>query len=1162
MSGSLIYTARTNRLLSPNSTPQVESTNNINQPTARVIQPYEHPLQTVLNATQNMTSTQDKTTFFNDNSNGIVEMPALNVATTLWQPFGGDILNVQGLKSSPNSAGFQYYGKSIALSDDAKFLAVSAWQTSEISNNMVDIYQYSDISNIWQKIQRIENDTSQYTYHGYYMTFNTLSDNTTRLFIGDDSGSNTNNNLNQGSVTMYELSGNQFIQKGRQYGDVDGLFAALVDQKQDSYIVVAGPTNDTSNKIRKISIYTPDFSTRVLTLILPKSFGSYSPADIQIDQSSNYIYFIQYTPSSSSTERQDLYIYNIKNYLEDPNIQEITLSEEANLAKQFESVNNEANNSVSRKYIGSLSVSNNGEYIVVGKTFLQADVYHLDKETREVDLVYQIYPPKDTGFEGEFAENVSMSGDGKRIAIFFHGTIPYRGGVIIYETQDYQEWHQIANNIVGDDFDDGTHYNVLNNQISLSADGRVIAIGYPFAETPELRIDAGFARTYRLTDNTSILKVDSDGVTFNGPLELDVLHVKDAVKFTNNNNIHMGYLAGDAAISGSNNIRLGLNAGHHAESQSNCIAIGTRAGYSEQSALSVAIGNEAGKSAQGEQSVAIGNEAGNTGQQEHSVAIGNDAGQTGQGQRSVAIGNDAGETEQQEYSVAIGNQAGETEQGERSVAIGNDAGQTRQGQRSVAIGNQAGESEQGESSVAIGNDAGETRQGEDSVAIGHGAASNNQGDLSIALGRGAGEFSQQNQSISIGLFAGSENQQESSIAIGNNAGRFTMPQQGITIGTDSQGTLKDSIDESYASFGPISIGYKSASKAAGHFCSVAIGANSMRDCQNSHADVAIGRFSLPYLEEKQYNNDEPKVSSGNNVALGATTGTAMKNGNRNIFIGAGSGITYDERQDILDYESFDPPNDENNQNKYVMNDNIYLGSRINALTQNVDNEIIIGSNINGDQPGRGTNVMILGNDALQRIIIPSYQNLKSITPEYEGQLYIDSNNNLKVYEFPKNLAIQVFPLIYGVQNSYGNENTYTTFNQDGAAIMTMPIGARMSWNELGEENIFAEYLLNENPTHNAYQINVNIQDINVENTATDVIVFVKSFNDKLQQGIQLIEMQELPLQNGDNNDIILESQLLSNNNVAYEQVGIMLRASETQAVSVQVNTGSISLINQ
>ena len=84
----------------------------------------------------------------------------------------------------------------------------------------------------------------------------------------------------------------------------------------------------------------------------------------------------------------------------------------------------------------------------------------------------------------------------------------------------------------------------------------------------------------------------------------------------------------------------------------------------------------------------------------------------------------------------------------------------------------------------------------------------------------------------------------------------------------------------------------------------------------------------------------------------------------------------------------------------------------------------------------------------------------------------------------------------------------------------------------------------------------------MENTATDVIVFVKSFNDKLQQSIQLIEMQEWTLQNGDNNNIILESRLLSNNDVAYEQVGIMLRASETQHVSVQVNTCSISLINQ
>ena len=1134
MSGSLIYTARTNRLLSPNSTPQVESTNNINQPTARVIQPYEHPLQTVLNATQNMTSTQDKTTFFNDNSNGIVEMPALNVSTTLWQQFGGDIQNVQGLKSNPDNDGFQYYGRSVALSDDARFLAISAWNTPEISNNVVDIYQYSDISNIWEQFQRIYNNTSPDTYHGYYITFNTLSDNTIRLFIGDDSGTNTNN-VSTGTVTMYELNSSNFYEmKARQFGDEDGEFAALVDQKQDSYIVVAGPTNDTSNKIRKISIYTPDFLTRVLTIIVPTSFGVYSPADIQIDQSSNYIYFTQYSPGSTSTETQDLYIYNIKNYREDPNIQEITLTEEANLAKQFTSIPNETNNSVSSTLTISLSVSNNGEYIVVGRTWLQANIYHLDKTTDTIRLVYQIYPLKDRGFEGEFAENISMSGDGKRIAILYNGTIPYTGGVIIYETQDYLEWHQIGNQIVGDDFNDGFLSRSLNNQISLSADGRVVAIGYPFAETPETRINAGYARTYKLTDNTSILRADRNGVSFNGPLELDVLHVKDAVKFTNYNNIHMGYLAGDAAKSGYNNIRLGRNAGHHAESQSNCIAIGTRAGYSEQSALSVAIGNEAGKSAQGEQSVAIGNDAGQTTQGQRSVAIGNEAGNSQQSALSVAIGNGAGYSQQSALSVAIGNGAGETGQGEQSVAIGNEAGNSQQSASSVAIGIGAGKSAQGEQSVAIGNEAGNTGQQEHSVAIGNDAGQTEQGQRSVAIGNDAGETEQQEYSVAIGNQAGETRQGERSVAIGNDAGQTRQGQRSVAIGNQA--------GESEQGEYSVAIGNDAGESEQGEH-SVAIGHGAATNNQGE-LSIALGRGAGEFSQQNQsisigyqagHYNQGP-----NSIAIGTQSGFHTDYGVDNIMIGNKSGY---------------------NENPTLLNKCVYIGNYIDSKSD-TQNEIILGNDITTGLPGRGTNVMILGNDALQRIIIPSYQNLKSITPEYEGQLYIDSNNNLKVYEFPKNLAIQVFPLIYGVQNSYGNENTYTTFNQDGAAIMTMPIGARMSWNELGEENIFAEYLLNENPTHNAYQINVNIQDINVENTATDVIVFVKSFNDKLQQGIQLIEMQELPLQNGDNNDIILESQLLSNNNVAYEQVGIMLRASETQTVSVQVNTGSISLINQ
>ena len=768
----------------------------------------------------NITSISDKTTFFTDNPNGLVEMPALNVATTLWQPFGGDILNVQGLKSNPDTPGFQYYGRSTALSDDAQFLAVSAWRTNEISNNVVDIYQYSDISNIWQKIQRIESNTiSEILKHnGFYLKFNTLSNNTIRLFVGDIKQIDENDDqYRDGYVTMYELSGNEFIQKARQESDENARWSVYVDQKQDSYIVIGSPTDDNSYKIRKINIYTPDFSTKVLTLIVPKSFGYYCPLNVEIDQDSNYIYFMQYSPSSTSTETQDLYIYNIKDYIDNPPSEEITLNEEDNLAKQFKSIPNQANNSISETSIMGVSVSNNGEYIVVGKSYLQADIYHLDKETGEVDLVYQIYPPSNTGDQGEFAENVSMSGDGKRIAVFYHGTIPYTGGVIIYETQDYQEWHQIGNNIVGDDYQDGVFQNRNNNRISLSADGQVVAIGYPFAETPETRVDAGFARTYRLTDNTSIMRVDRDGVTFNGPLELDVLHVKDTIKFTNNNNIHMGYLAGDAAKSGSNNIRLGFNAGHDASTAFNSVAIGSYAGKNGHSS----------------------------------------------------------------NSVAIGYFAGYIDQSLNSVAIGRQAAQNNQSADSVAIGRQAAQNNQSADSVAIGYYSGHRDQGTNSVAIGHSAATNNQGELSIALGRGAGEFTQQNQSISIGYQAGHVYQGPNSIAIG--------------------------------------------------------------------------------------------TQSGFNTDYGAD----------NILIGHQSGY---------------------NGNPTILNKCVYIGNYIESKSD-TQNEIILGNDISSNMLGRGTNVMILGNDELQRIIIPSYQNLKTNTPQYDGQLYdgqlyIDADNNLKVFESP------------------------------------------------------------------------------------------------------------------------------------------------------------------
>ena len=288
--------------------------------------------------------------------------------------------------------------------------------------------------------------------------------------------------------------------------------------------------------------------------------------------------------------------------------------------------------------------------------------------------------------------------------------------------------------------------------------------------------------------------------------------------------------------------------------------------------------------------------------------------------------------------------------------------------------------------------------------------------------------------------------------------------------------------------------------------------------------------------------------------------------------------------------------------------------------------------------GRGTNVMILGNDELQRIIIPSYQNLKQfrdlvieeVTPHfdtdnksgyvifkiiynevssqnetvigkpihsnfpniyiyslyfdhgkpgyvffevemdlsdaqtlhtlsfelhppiYNGQLYIDPSGSLKVHETDNLPANIVFPLIYGVQNLNDRR-----FYDLGSAVLIIDAGARMSWGSLGEENIYQEYIFGENTSHSAYRVNVKLEYINVENPATDIVLFVKRFNNQVE--VQYLGSQEIPLVEGDNNFLILNSQL--GPTVGYEQVGIMLRGSENKKVSVRVLNGLITLVN-
>ena len=1032
-------------------------------------------------ATQNMSSTGETTNFFITNPDGLVQMPSLSINSMIWKQFGGDISNSLALRTNPNSdPNWQYYGMSNAISNDGQFLAVSAWQTTSSAYNLVDIYQL-DTTNNWTKIQTIENTNNQNTYHGYYLRFNQTTQGIIRLFIGDKAGIDTTTTTNfvSGSVTMYEYdnTNNLFLLTITKYGLIEDYeYHSIVAQTGDSKIVVGAYGQ------KRIYVYSPDYPQNFTAIIkIPDDFGVDIPSDIKISRD-NYIYFTEYTPSSSNISKNDLFIYNIANYTG-----EVVLRQDDNIARDISSIPSQADNTISRSYEGGLDISDDGQYVVLGRSWLSAEIYRVDHTTDTITLLQTIKPDLDTGFSGEFAVNVSMSADGSRIAVSYNPKIQYSGGAIVYETTDYITWRQIGNKISGDDYFDGIINNTLNTKIDLTRDGSTLVIGYPYAEDTQTVRNAGVVKTYSLNYNET-MKVDKDGLVLFEPLEIDVLHVKDTIKFPNNNNIHLGHLAGDSASrSAQNNIRIGYEAGfQHTQDENNTIAIGSRSGSYGQNKSSIAIGYFAGHRDKQQNSIAIGIQSGYDKQQPDGISIGNRSGYLNQSDNAIAIGHDAGFKEQQPKSVAIGPYSGSNNQQFASIALGYNAGNSNQQQSSIAIGRQSGNNQQQQYSIAIGDNAGKY----------------NLGDSSIAIGKNAGYH----------MILDSENSD-------NN-------KDNILIGTNC-GTSPNDRDNNAAN---------------------------INNC------IYIGRDINPLSPNETTTNEIILGSNISNNVIGRGS-NSMILGNQlieRVILPSYSNLK--QFRDLV-IEEVTPHFDTDNKSGYVIFKIIY-----NEVSH--QGETVIGKPIHPNFP----NIYIYSlyfDDGKPGYIffevemdLTDAQTLHTLSfelhpPIYNGQLYIDPSGSLKVHE-TDNLPINiVFPLIYGVQNSYGEENTTRIFYNLGSAVLIIEAGDRMSWGILGEENIYQEYIFDENTSHNGYRVNVKLEYINVENPATDIVLFVKRFNNREEQ--HYIGSQEIPLVEGDNNNLILNSQL--SETVRYEQVGIMLRGSENQKVSVRILNGLITLIS-
>lgn len=159
------------------------------------------------------------------------------------------------------------------------------------------------------------------------------------------------------------------------------------------------------------------------------------------------------------------------------------------------------------------------------------------------------------------------------------------------------------------------------------------------------------------------------------------------------NNLHFGRNAGDA-VTGSmeNNVFIGKEAGQLLVTGNNNVCIGYLAGQDADTNASdfIAIGNQTGLNKAGTNSINIGRESGHTKGPANSVNIGYRTayfcGNHSEGNLSINIGHLAGETRPGNSSINIGAYSGTVGNQGSCINIGNMAGRFGSGAASVSIG--------------------------------------------------------------------------------------------------------------------------------------------------------------------------------------------------------------------------------------------------------------------------------------------------------------------------------------------------------------------------------------------------------------------------------------------------------------------------------------------
>jgi uncharacterized delta-60 repeat protein len=448
-------------------------------------------------STETQTTLNLKAPLVNPSFNGTVSIPSLTGNVSI----GKSIISNKNIISGWNKLGqdidgegqYNQSGNSVSISSDGKIMAIGA-----IDREHVRVYKLNESTSSWQQLgQNINRETGG----GQFSRSVSISSDGKIVAIG--APTNNDNGNYSGNVRVYKLNEStiSWQQLGQNiYGEARGdNFGISVNLSSDGKIVAIGARfNDgNGNESGHVRVYKLNESTPTW-----QQLGQDIDGEAGNDFSGESV--------SLSSDGKIVAIgarFNYSNGSDSGHVRVYKLNESTSLWQQ---IGQDIDGEKGDDYSGtSVSLSSDGKIVAIGASFNDGNgnnsghvrVYKLNISTIQMKWE-QLGQDIDGEAEGDqFGRSVSISSDGKIVAVGAYlndantnNISDNRGHVRVYklnESTTTPTWQQIGQDIDGEAGDDNS-----GESISLSSDGKIVAIGASFNDGNGNA--SGHVRVYKL----------------------------------------------------------------------------------------------------------------------------------------------------------------------------------------------------------------------------------------------------------------------------------------------------------------------------------------------------------------------------------------------------------------------------------------------------------------------------------------------------------------------------------------------------------------------------------------------------------------------------------------------------------------------------------------